>query len=164
MSGFWFIKMVEIILNFRYNYNMKQKIVEFANFIYQKTALNISVIQKNGECLVGEKFISPNFKKDVYLDKKGNRTIFKFFIKTELFFGAIDGATEAQKTLVLLIKELAKNYFDRETETFDQTVKSVIIGEKSYSETQNFLKKINATDSECFIMLLNATEEKIGDL
>ena len=144
---------------FTYNgEDMDMDIKFFINSIREKTGIECSVYTKNGEFIAGEEIGTINIPADfdgVYADQTNNCTIFSVVYKGKTLIARIDGCSKAEKNYAQLLKELAENFFFKET-SLSQTdlFKAILLGEMNKTQIIKYMHKFSIKDASAFVMLI----------
>lgn len=136
---------------------MNAEVKLFANGIKEKTGINFSVYDQNKILVFGENLALGELPTDfdgIIIDTEKNLTFFNLKFKNKKYVCVLLGSTEAQKNYAFLIGELAENSFSKDSEiTRSEFLKSVLLGEMSYSRTIRYMKKYGFKDKPAFVML-----------
>lgn len=131
----------------------------FANAIKEKTGLDLLVYSKEGKALFGDDKdleLCVDFE-DVKCDAENNQTIFALSLKNKDYVGAIEGASEVQKTFALLIRELGASFFLKETGlSKEDFYKAVLLGEINHAQIFKHMNKFSIKDRSAFCILVHA--------
>ncbi len=141
-------------------------IAVFANSITQKTGINFSVYDLSGKLVAGlNSFMpkAPNFE-GILIDSEKNVTFFNLKIRGKRHIACLFGAGETQKNYAYLISELAEAFFSKEAGlTRVEFLRSVLLGEISYSQTARYKKKFGIVDAPAFVMLATLSDKLASD-
>ncbi len=136
---------------------MNSEVNVFINSIKEKTGISVSVYDAAGKLIAGVNnfFIkAPTAIDGVVLDTQKNLTFFKLKLKGKRYTACLFGASEEQRNYAYLISELAESSFSSDAGlTKTDFLRSVLIGEISYSQTARYKKRFGVTDSPAFVML-----------
>ncbi len=141
---------------------MDMDIKFFINSIREKTGIECSVYSFNGEFIAGENIDKINIPLNfdgVFADEKNKYTLFSILYKGKTLVGKIDGSTKAEKNYAHLLKELAENFFFKET-ALSQTdlFKAILLGEINKSQIVKHMHKFAIKDASAFVMLIDVDE------
>ncbi len=147
---------------------MNSDINAFINSIKDKTGIAVSVYDLSGKLVAGvTNFLlkAPANIDGVTLDTEKNLTFFSLKLKSKKYIACMFGAGEEQKNYAYLISELAESSFSGDTGfTRSEFLRSVLIGEISYSQTARYKKKFGVTDCSAFVMLATLPDKTASDV
>lgn len=137
---------------------MEQDVKFFINSIREKTGIECSVYTIGGEFIAGENDGKINIPLDfdgVYVDENNNYTLFTMFYKGKKLIAKIIGSSNAEKNYAHLLKELAENFFFKET-TLSQSdlFKAILLGELNKTQIIKNMHKFSIKDAPAFVMLI----------
>ncbi len=145
---------------------MEMDVKFFINSIREKTGIDCSIYTSNGEFVAGNnvyKVSVPSQLNGVSIDEQNNCTLFPFFYKNKGFVGRIEGKTNAEKNYALLLKELAENFFVKETLSQADLFKAILLGEINKTQIVKHMHKFSIKDAPCFVMLISINENRLEE-
>ena len=147
---------------------MEADIKVFINSIREKTGIEFSVYDSQGEFIAGNGSVGdtvPVGVDGVEIDTATNKTYFSIKYKSKSFIGCIDGATGAEKNYAYLIGELAENSFFKESGlSRADFCKAILLGETNYSQISRYMRKYNMRDTASFVMIISCEPQFVLDV
>ncbi len=138
---------------------MEMDVKFFINSIREKTGIECSVYTETGEFIAGNNVgqISAMPELDgVITDENNNCTLFPILYKSKKLIGRIDGSNGVEKNYANLLKELAENFFFKETSMSQADLfKAILLGEINKTQTIKYMHKFSIKDLPCFVMLIS---------
>ena len=146
---------------------MEMDVRFFINSIREKTGIECSVYTSNGDFIAGEnaeKINIPFDFEEVYVDENNNCTLFTIFYKGKKLITRIDGSSNAEKNYAHLLKELAENFFFKET-ALSQTdlFKAILLGEINKTQIIKNMHKFSIKDAPAFVMLIEVDQAHLEE-
>ncbi|MBE7086702.1 MAG: hypothetical protein E7369_00195 [Clostridiales bacterium] len=140
----------------------------FIKFIKEKTGIELSVYDTNGDFIIGSldvaKKINPDIK-GVVCDKDADLTLFTLNHKNKGFIGCIKGCQDTDKTYAVLISELAENHFLKDPDlTKEGFFKAILFGELNYSQLRKYVGKFSIPDIPSCVMLVTGDSGNVDEV
>ena len=92
---------------------MENEIKSFVSFVKEKTGDRFEAFSEEAE-EIKAKLKGADFVGDVFSDTLGGSTYFRFKLKDKKYIGRIDGAGKSERTVALLISEVAEKYYSKD--------------------------------------------------
>ena len=147
---------------------MEADIKVFINGIREKTGIEFSVYDSQGEFIAGNGTVgdtAPTGFEGVWQDQEKNKTFFSIKYKSKSFIGSIDGITQAEKNYAYLIGELAENSFFKESGlSRAEFCNAILLGETNYSQIVRYMRKYNMRDTASFVMVISCAPNFMLDV
>ncbi len=146
---------------------MDMDIKFFINSIREKTGIECSVYTSSGEFIAGNNVdkieIPLDFDGVMSIDAK-NHTLFSMYYKGKKLIGRIEGCSIAEKNYAQLLKELAENFFFKET-ALSQTdlFRAILLGEINKTQAIKYMHKFSIKDAPAFVMLIDVDAGRIEE-
>ena len=138
---------------------MDMDIKFFINSIREKTGIECSVYTESGEFIAGnniEKISLPASFDEIYVDESNKCTLFSIFYKGKKLIARIDGNDTAEKNYAHLLKELAENFFFKETALSQADLfRAILLGEMNKTQIIKYMHKFSIKDAPAFVMLID---------
>jgi len=146
---------------------MDMDIKFFINSIREKTGIECSVYTEMGEFVAGnniEEINIPTVFESVAVDEKNNCTLFPVLYKNKKLVGRLDGIDKAEKNYAHLLKELAENFFFKETALSQADLfKAILLGEINKTQIIKHMHKFSIKDAPCFVMLIDVESFRLEE-
>ena len=138
---------------------MEQDIKFFINSIREKTGIECSVYTSGGEFIAGENDDKINIPLDfdgVVTSDSDNYTLFTIIYKGKKLIVKINGNGGVEKNYAHLLKELAENFFFKETALSQSDLfKAILLGELNKAQIIKHMHKFSIKDAPAFVILID---------
>jgi carbohydrate diacid regulator len=139
----------------------------FVNSITQRTGINFSVYDLSGNLVAGVNTFFPKENIDfdgILIDTEKNLTFFELKIRGKRHIGCLFGSSEVQKNYAYLIAEFAEAFFGKEAGlSRSEFLRSVLLGEISFSQTSRYKRKFEINDALAFVMYATLDNKPASD-
>ncbi len=146
---------------------MEMDIRFFINSIREKTGIECSVYTSSGDFIAGENVDKISIPLDFdgpIINEKNNYTLFSIFYKGKKLIVRIDGSSNAEKNYAHLLKELAENFFFKETALSQVDLfKAILLGEINKEQIIKHMHKFSIKDVPAFVMLIDVDESHLEE-
>ena len=147
--------------------NMDMDIKFFINSIREKTGIECSVYTEGGEFIAGnniEKINIPADFNEILVDENNKYVLFSIFYKGKKLIARIDGYGVAEKNYAHLLRELAENFFFKETSLSQADLfRAILLGEINKTQIIKNMHKFSIKDAPAFVMLIDVESSHLEE-
>lgn len=149
---------------------MNKEIIRILEIIKEKTGKHVRVYAETEDKFystqegeLAERFLGRVLGVETDIEK--DKTYFSFKHNTSRLIGYIDGSTEADKSIAVLIATLLENGAGREKPTNKaESIRSVIMGESNAITVQKAISKFSISDLPCSALAVYVSVGKVKDV